>query len=167
MDGQNNEMNAEMEMKVREGDDVEDMDKAVSTEEYPEQEGIIERPYELRMLKDKDLFPLLKILKKIGIKDFKDAFIQSWSDKQAVNVEKAEDTVKNVGILTAFDIADILLGNLEKAEKEIYSLWSDISGIPVDEMKEMEFGTLPLMIYDTFSNVRNASFFKVLSKFLS
>ena len=99
--------------------------------ECQEREEIIERPYKLRVLKDKDLFPMLKILK------------------------------------TALDMADILLGNLERAEKEIYTLWSDISGIPADEMKEMEFGTLPLMILDTFSNVRNSSFFRVLSKFLS
>ncbi len=132
--------------------------------ECQEREEIIERPYKLRVLKDKDLFPMLKILKRIGVKDFKDAFIQSRSDKQAVD---GKEVVKNIGILTALDMADILLGNLERAEKEIYTLWSDISGIPADEMKEMEFGTLPLMILDTFSNVRNSSFFRVLSKFLS
>ena len=132
--------------------------------ECQEREEIIERPYKLRVLKDKDLFPMLKILKRSGVKDFKDAFIQSRSDKQAVD---GKEVVKNIGILTALDMADILLGNLERAEKEIYTLWSDISGIPADEMKEMEFGTLPLMILDTFSNVRNSSFFRVLSKFLS
>lgn len=162
MDGQIYGMNTEME---------EDTDKmamddmgAGAVAESDERAKVVERPYTLRTLKDKDLFPMLKILKKIGIKDFKDAFIQSRSDKQAVD---GEEVVKNIGILTAFDIADILLGNLEKAEIEIYAMWSDISGIPTDEMKEMEFGTLPLMIMDTFSNVRNSSFFKVLSKFLS
>ncbi len=122
------------------------------------QEEMIERSYELRDLKDKDLFPMLKILKKIGIKDFKSAFIQ---------VASGEKSVKDIGILTAFDMADILIGNLTAAEDEIYSLWSDISGIPVDEMKEMEFGTLPLMITDTFNKARNTSFFKVLFKLLS
>lgn len=162
MDGQIYGINTEMEESTVEMamDDV----KAGAAAESNEQEEVVEKPYVLRTLKDKDLFPMLKILKKIGIKDFKDAFIQSRSDKQAVD---GEEVVKNIGILTAFDIADILLGNLEKAEIEIYALWSDISGIPTDEMKEMEFGTLPLMIMDTFSNVRNSSFFKVLSKFLS
>ena len=121
-------------------------------------EELIERSYELRDLKDKDLFPMLKILKKIGIKDFKSAFIQ---------VASGEKSVKDIGILTAFDMADILIGNLAAAEDEIYSLWSDISGIAVDEMKEMEFGTLPLMITDTFNKARNTSFFKVLFKLLS
>lgn len=160
MDGQVYEMKTEekaveMEMGVVD---------AGAAAESGEQEEVVERPYALRVLKDKDLFSMLKILKKIGIKDFKDAFIQNRSDKQSV---EGKDVIKNMGILTAFDMADILLGNLEKAEDEIYALWSDISNISIEEIKEMEFGTLPLMILDTFSNMRNSSFFKVLSKFLS
>ncbi len=126
--------------------------------ENQEVEEIIERPYTLRKLKDHDLFTLLKILKKIGIKDCKEAFIQ---------VASGEKTLKQIGIMASFDIADILIGNLAKVEEETYEMWSDISGIPVEEMKDMEFGTLPLMIMDTFSEARNTSFFRVLSKFLS
>lgn len=120
-------------------------------------EEVIERPYTLRKFKDGDLFLLLQILKKIGIKDCKEAFIQ---------VASGEKSMKEIGILTAFDLADILVGNLAKAEDEIYTLYSSLSGIPVEEMKDMEFGTLPLMIYDSFSEVKNTAFFKVLSKLL-
>lgn len=164
MDGQMYEMNKETDVKDGNADMTADGKTAVSEEEGREEEEAIVRPYKLRELKDKDLFLMLKILKKIGIKDFKNAFIQKQSDKQAVDGENA---VRNIGILTAFDMADMLLDNLEKVEEELYALWSDISGIPADEMKEMEFGTLPLMILDTFSNARNSSFFRVLSKFLS
>lgn len=122
------------------------------------EEEVIERSYKLRSLRDSDLFALLKILKKIGIKDCKEAFIQ---------VASGEKTLKQIGIMASFDIADILIGNLAKVENEVYEMWSDISGIPVEELKEMEFGTLPLMIMDTFSEVKNTSFFKVFSKFLS
>jgi len=125
--------------------------------EQEEQEEVIEKPYALRKLRDADLFKLLHILKKIGIKDFKPAFIQ---------VATGQKTLKDIGILATFDMVDILVGNLTKAEDEIYALWSDISGIPVEEMKEMEFGTLPMMIYDTFAEVKNTGFFKVLSKLL-
>ena len=121
-------------------------------------EELLEKPYTLRELKDRDLFPLLQILKKIGIKDFKDAFFQ---------VASGEKSLKEVGVLATIDMADIMIGNLGKAEEEIYSLWADISGIPADEIKEMEFGTLPMMIVDTFKGVKNATFFKVLSKLLA
>lgn len=129
-----------------------------TTETVEEVEEVIERAYTLRQFKDGDLFPLLQILKKIGIKDCKEAFIQ---------VASGEKTVKEIGILASFDLADILIGNLTKAEDEIYSLYSSLSGIPVEEIKEMEFGTLPLMIADSFKEVRNTAFFKVLSKLLS
>lgn len=121
-------------------------------------ESVIERSYTLRRLKDSDLFLLIKILKKISIKDCKEAFIQ---------VASGEKSVKQIGIMASFDIADILIGNLAKVEDEIYELWSDLSGIPAEEIKGMEFGTLPLMIMDTFSEARNTSFFRVLSRFLS
>lgn len=137
---------------------VEELVKEVeASNEIAEQEEEYVKPYTLRKLKDADLFPFLQILKKIGIRDFKPAFIQVASGKK---------TLKDIGILATFDMVDILVGNLTKAEDEIYALWSDISGIPVEEMKEMEFGTLPMMIYDSITGVKDTGFFKVLSKLL-
>ena len=164
MDGQIYEKNVEVEIKAGDEDTVKSMEETGSDKEDTQQYVEVERPYELRLLKDSDLFLLLKILKKIGIKDFKDAFIQSQSDKEAVS---GKEVVKNIGVLTTFDIVDMLLGNLDKIEEELYTLCSDISGISIDEIREMEFGTMPLMLLDMFTNVRNSSFFKVLSKFLS
>ena len=132
------------------------IEEVVDAPEVPVEE-LIEIPYTLRNLKDGDLFPLLQIFKKIGIKDFKDAFFQ---------VAEGEKSLKDLGILATIDMADILIGNLGKAEEEIYSLWSSISGIPAEEIREMEFGTLPMMIVDTFKGVKNTTFFKVLSKLL-
>ena len=134
------------------------IEKEVIEETVDQVEEVIERPYTLRDLKDKDIFALLQILKKIGVKDFKEAFFQ---------VASGEKTIKEIGIITAFDMADVLIGSLGKAEAEIYGLWADISGIPAEEIKEMEFGTLPMMIVDTFAKAKNTSFFKVLSKLLS
>lgn len=134
------------------------MSKAIEKDKIEEAvEETIVRPYTLRKFKDGDLFLLLQILKKIGIKDCKEAFIQ---------VASGEKSLRDVGILASFDLADILIGNLSKVEDELYSLYSDLSGIAVADMKEMEFGTLPLMIYDSFNEVRNTAFFKVLSKLL-
>lgn len=164
MDGQIYEKNTEVEIKVGDENAVKSMEETRLDKEDTQQYVDVERPYELRLLKDSDLFLLLKILKRIGIKDFKDAFIQSQSDKEAVS---GKEVVRNIGILTTFDIVDMLLGNLDKIEEELYILCSDLSGISIDEIREMEFGTMPLMLLDMFTNVRNSSFFKVLSKFLS
>lgn len=116
----------------------------------------VERSYSLRKLKDGDLFPLLKILRKIGLQNFKDTLQQLSAGK----------TVEEVGILVVLDMAEMIIGNLDKAEEDIYSFYSELSGMQPDEIREMEFGTLPLMIMDSFSEVKNTSFFKVLSKLL-
>ena len=137
--------------------DTEEVKVDVTTIIGEMEEEVEVRPYTLRKFKDGDLFTLLNILKKIGIKDCKEAFIQ---------VATGGKTVKQVGILTAFDMSDIFIGNLPKAEAEIYALYADIAGITVEQIKEMEFGTLPLMIYDSFHGVKNTSFFKVLSRLL-
>ena len=107
MDGQIYEKNVEVEIKAGDEDTVKSMEETGSDKEDTQQYVDVERPYELRLLKDSDLFLLLKILKKIGIKDFKDAFIQSQSDKEAVS---GKEVVKNIGVLTTFDIVDMLLG---------------------------------------------------------
>lgn len=127
--------------------------KKVTENTEPE---VIERQYTLRKLKDSDLFPLLQIFRKIGLKEFKDAFSQMSDGK----------SVRDVGISVLFEIASIVIGNLPAAEDEIYSLCASLSGNSVEEIKDMEFGTVPLMIMDAFGEVKNTSFFKVLSKLL-
>ena len=130
--------------------------KVEETVEIPAEE-LVEKPYTLRKFKDGDLFPLLQILKKIGIREYKDAFVQVASGK----------SLESVGMDVAFDMAEVLIGNLPKAEAEIYALYADMSGIPAEEIKEMEFGTLPMMIVDSFKEVKNTGFFKVLAKLLA
>lgn len=117
----------------------------------------IERPYTLRKLKDGDLIPLLGLFRKLGLKEFKDV----------VGKVANGGSVEEIGLNAIMNIGDVIIENLEgNAGEAIYDFWSGLSGIPVEEIKEMEFGTLPLMIYDSFSEVKNASFFKVLAKLL-
>lgn len=120
---------------------------------------IIERPYTLRKLKDRDLIPLLGILRKLGLKEYKEVITQAF---HAGECEKMA-----VYINVALSLGDVIIANLEGgAAEDIFNFWSALSGIPVEDMKEAEFGTLPLMIYDTFSEAKNCSFFKVLAKLL-
>ena len=133
------------------------MSKAIIEDNTKQEEVVIERPYTLRKLNDGDLMPLLQLFRKLGLKEFKDTF------KQATSGKKEEE----IGKLVVLDIADIVISKLcGPVGEEIYSFWSDMSGIPVDEIKKMEFGTLPLMIYDSFNEVKNTSFFKVVFKLL-
>ena len=122
------------------------------------EEEVIERGYTLRKLKDGDLMPLLRILRNLGLKEFKEVVLMAANGKD----------VQEIGVSVLINIADKVIDNLDNqgVSEEIYSFYSGLSGLPVEEIKEMEFGTLPLMIYDSFSEVKNTSFFKVLAKFL-
>lgn len=122
---------------------------------------VIERPYTLRPLKDADLYPILRILKKMGV-DKKN--LQGIVQEYRVNGK--EKSTEEIGASAILDVASLIIGNIPVVETELYELWSDISGIPADDIREMEFGTLPLMIMDTFKGVKNTSFFKVLFKLL-
>lgn len=128
--------------------------KEITVEETVEE--VIERPYTLRKLKDCDLFPILQILRKVGLKEFKDAFTKVTSGAN----------VSEIGIGVVLEMASIVISNMPSAEEEIYALCSELSGLSEAEIKDMEFGTVPLMIYDAFGEVKNTSFFKVLSKLL-
>jgi len=127
-----------------------------NTENLVIENEVIERPFTLRKLKDSDLFPILTIFRKIGLKEFKEAFSQASEGK----------TVNDIGISVIVDMATIVIANIPSAESEIYALCSSLSGIEESDIKEMEFGTVPLMIYDAFGEAKNTSFFKVLSKLL-
>lgn len=120
-------------------------------------EEVIERPYTLRKLKDGDLIPLLGLFRKLGLKDFKETIVSAANG----------GSVAEIGAEVLLNIGEVVIANLEnEAGEAIYEFYSSMSGISVEDMKEMEFGTLPLMIYDSFSEVKNSSFFKVLAKLL-
>lgn len=117
----------------------------------------MERPFTLRKLKEADLIPVLSLFRKIGLKDFKNVI------SKIANGESIEE----IGVYAMLEIGDVVISNLEgDVGEEIYRFYSGLSGLSVEEIKEMEFGTLPMMIYDSLQDVKNTSFFKVLAKLL-
>ena len=124
-------------------------------EEVMMQDEVTERPYTLRRLKDKDLFPILGIIGEVFPEDLAKTFVQ---------LSTKEKTVREVGATAVLKMVLAVLKNMDKVQTEVYDLLSDVSGIPATEIKEMEFGTTPMMIWDIVGNEKNNGFFKVLSK---
>lgn len=120
-------------------------------------EEVVERPYTLRRLKDKELFPVLGIISEVFPDDLSPIFIK---------LATKEKNVREVGALASVKIVLAILKNMDKVQDEVYALLSEVSGIPAEEIGEMEFGTTPMMIWDIVNNEKNAGFFKVLSKLL-
>lgn len=115
----------------------------------------VERNYTLRRLKDKELFPILGIISEVFPDDLSPIFFK---------LATKEKSVKEVGAMAIFKIVLAVLKNMPKVQDDVYALLSDVSGIPAEEIGEMEFGTTPMMIWDIVSNEKNVGFFKVLSK---
>lgn len=129
----------------------------IAKTETVEVEEIVERPYTLRRLKDKDLFPILGIISRVFPDDLAKIFVQ---------VASKEKNLQEIGILAVSKLVFAVIKNLsnESLAEDVYALLSDISGIPAEEIGEMEFGTTPMMIWDIVNNEKNTGFFKVLSK---
>lgn len=115
----------------------------------------MERTYTLRRLKDCDLFPILDILGKVLPDDLAAVLMQVVSKEKNLN---------EIGAVVVVRLVKAIFKNVGKVKDELYSLLSDVSGVPVSELAEMPFGTTPMMVWDIINNEKNVGFFKVLSK---
>lgn len=120
-------------------------------------ETTAEKPYTLRRLNDEDLFTVVEIIGIALPEEAKAAFAQAVA---------GGDIVKRGGMV-AFDIVKFIMKNIKACKNEVYSLLSDLSGIPADEIRKMPFGTTPKMLKEVFENEKDSDFFTELSKLLS
>ena len=138
-------------------------------------EEVIGRPYDLRKLQDADLFPLLQLLRKLGFKEAIEIYTKYKNNvkfnpadyETEEEAKKAFDELReSQGKDMVFEFAEFVLSKLDTNSDSIYEFFSRLAGVPADDIKKMEFGTLPLMVFDCISEVKNTSFFKVLFKLL-
>ena len=135
------------------------------------------RPYTLRELCSDDVFPMLNIIKKIGIKEFKECFdkdtlenIVSMFMKGANPGNKEEDSEKTlaaVGITlipSVLDVADVFIGNIAKCENEIYKFLENVSNLTVKEIRKLKMADFIGMIVDVIKKEEFKDFFKVVSE---
>lgn len=125
-------------------------------------ETAIEKPYTLRKLKDSDLWLVLDIIAKVFPDDLSEIFVSVFAKD-----EKAKDTKKSlrdIGVTSATKIVSAIIKNMPIVKDEVYALLSALSGIAADEIKEMGFGTTPMMLYDVLTDAKNTGFFRVVSK---
>lgn len=114
------------------------------------------RPYYLRDLKDKDLFTILSIIDRI----FPGDKLQKAFDEIATGGK----TIEEIGIQVATKLGFELIRNINAAHDEIYALLADMSGLSIEMLDNMPFGTGPMMIWDIVNNAKNADFFKAVFK---
>lgn len=144
-----------------------------------------EKPYKLRELGAEDLFPTLTIIRKIGIKEFKECFSKETLEKvvelfmngakgkteESKKTEEGEGKEDNTLVVagitilpSVLDIADVLLCNIPKCEQDLYKFLANISNLKVEEIKKLKPADFMEMIIDVIKSEEFKDFFKVVSK---
>lgn len=130
-----------------------------------------QKPYTLRALCAKDVFPMVKIIRKIGLKDIGKAFnpeeikaiTESVSEEENATVDSIAETV---GVAVVLKIVDVILENLEAAEQEIFGFLGGLAGMTADEVGSLPMNVFFEMLMDTFQSKEFVGFMKVVSRFL-
>lgn len=120
------------------------------------------KKYEFRKLNSTDLFPLMKLVKKIGVKSFA-GIIESID---VSNVE-GEDKEYEVGLTTILKIADLLIDRLADCEKEIYAILERTSDLSFDELKALDIDVFVEMIIDFVKKDEFMAFSNAVLKLLN
>lgn len=127
-----------------------------------------EAAYTLRSLQGADIFPMSAIIKKIGVKEFKNAF-QDEEIKDLVKSinsgEISKDAAANqAGMAVILNIVDVVLGNLPRAEKDIYKFLASLSGMKPDEVAALPMATFTGMVIDVIQKDEFKDFIKAVSR---
>ena len=135
--------------------------------ETAEQETV--KPYEFRKLSSDDLFLMLTIIKKIGLKEFKKC-VETDQLKEHIKAYQAaepgegkEKALLALGVAVGLDAVDLILGNLPKCKSEIYQLLAQVSGMPEDDIKA-DMILFTEMVIDFFKKAEFPAFIKVVSR---
>lgn len=111
---------------------------------------------ELRDLKACDIFPMVSILRKIGIGTLKDHLTP--------NLLKGDDS--SVGYAVLMELMGILIEHLPDCDNEIYRFLSNLSGLTVDQVADLPLGDFMGMITAVFHKKEFGDFYQAVLKLL-
>lgn len=126
-----------------------------------------EKKFELRELKSADLFPMFGILSKIGFKELKDSLsvdtIKTMVDSVNGKAEDSDTQTTILGFGIIMEVVEVIMKNLPKCEKEIYSFLAGVSGMTVKEIADLDMVTFTEMVIAVIQKDEFKDFFRVVS----
>lgn len=151
-----------------------------------------ERPYTLRRLQAKDISPMAKIIGKIGIDelvscygddDFTELMVKLKNRREMVTrtAEQNGDSILGsartsskdkdnsefvLGVAVATRIANRILMDLDRCEKEVYGLLGSLSGMSAAEVAELDLEIFIRMITDVVRENNVVNFIRAATKLL-
>lgn len=121
--------------------------------------------YTLRDVNADDLFLVLKIINKIGVKEVKNCFSTMEMKDNLQKIASAAGDENNefvtaVGISVMTNVASLVVERLPECKDEIYQFCSSLSGMKVEEVAAMPMGEFFGMIMDVFKRPGFHDFFQ-------
>lgn len=112
--------------------------------------AVEEKKYNLRPLVATDMGQICKIITAVGVRQFKEAFNQD--DIKGKSVEAA-------GIDVLLGIAGIAFSNIPKAEEEIQTFVASVTGMSLDQVRNLPFADYGEIILDIVTKQEFQDFF--------
>ena len=119
-----------------------------------------ERAYTLRDLTSDDIFLVVGIVNKIGVREMKKCF-ESPDVMKAISgaAEGKDEDVSAIGMTVMVEIASLILTHLPGCKGEIYVLLASLSGMTEDEIAKLPFMTFVRMVKEVIGKKEFRDFF--------
>lgn len=140
------------------------------------------KPYTFRKLNSTDLFPMIKLITKIGIDELTEVFEGDTIKGIVERVTKKEENVAGeesdegkesvagkeiiVGVGVALKLVNKIMEHIPLCENEIYTLLSRVSGMDIEQIKVLDLDVFMEMLLDFVMKDEFKDFFKVASKYI-
>ncbi|MBK1809431.1 hypothetical protein JHL18_02055 [Clostridium sp. YIM B02505] len=127
---------------------------------------------EMRKLSGQDLFPMMKILAKVKVKDMILDFIKKRAEvarksQEAIAMEGTkeytEEEKMEIGMELFADILNTTMCNLDLAKEDINLLLSSVCNAEVKEIRELDMLQYTSLLMDFFSKEELVDFFKCIA----
>lgn len=127
--------------------------------------------YVKRKLAIGDLMPVVRIVGKIGISDFKKCFssdnVVDMVQEGAKKKKTTDEILDKIGFETVISAADVLLVNFPKCEGELYSLFASMCELSVEDFKKLPPSALVDVLQEIFTSEEAKDFFTHVVRLLN
>ena len=122
----------------------------------------------LRNLQSSDLFAMVKILNKLGIKNIKDSIDMKEIREARKNItkENEKEVASEIGTMVIMSIITIVLENLPEIENDLYKFIGGIANIKDKDVAKMGINEFTDLLFEIANKEDFKDFFKRASKLI-
>ena len=123
----------------------------------------------LRRLQATDLFTMVKILNKVGIKQIKDAInVDEINEvrKKLAESDNKDNSIATLGINIVTSVVGVVFENLPYVEDDLYMFVGSVAGMKAKDVSKMDIGDFMDIIVTITTKDEFKDFFKRASKLI-